>query len=106
VLGGTRSRARRSHGVQQVGYVVYAEEQDVVADGLGHAVGDPFDVQAQPDTAGAFAVGREVVFQCVVEAFRRGLGRGVVGQVGREELAGGGVAKLVAAYRDSSFGVG
>lgn len=52
----------------------------MVSDGLGDAVGDLLDVQAQPDASGAFAVGREVVFQFVVEAVRRGLGRGVVGQ--------------------------
>jgi hypothetical protein len=61
----------------------------VVADGLGDAVGDPLDVQAQPDAAGAFAVGRKGVFQFVVEAVRRGRGRGGVGPGAGAELAGG-----------------
>ncbi|MER6075850.1 hypothetical protein ABT187_45305 [Streptomyces sp. NPDC001817] len=40
-------------------------------DCLGDAGADPLDVEAQPDALGSFAVGREVVFQCVVDTWAR-----------------------------------
>ncbi|MFF0087924.1 hypothetical protein ACFYR1_51250 [Streptomyces canus] len=39
----------------------------MVFDGLGGAVGDLLDVQAQPYAAGAFTVGRKAALQFVVE---------------------------------------
>lgn len=45
-IGCAHSRARRSHCGQQAGYILDADEQDVVADDLGGTVGDLLDVEA------------------------------------------------------------
>ncbi|KQW03350.1 hypothetical protein [Streptomyces sp. Root369] len=74
---------RRLQRGQWAGGVVDTEEQDVVFDGLGGAVGDLLDVQAQPYAAGAFTVGRKAALQFVVETVQGGLGRGVVSRVSR-----------------------
>lgn len=44
----------------------------MVSDGLRGAVGDHLDVQAQPDAAGAFTVGRKAALQFVVETVQGG----------------------------------